>query len=190
MTRIAIITGSTRPGRAAPAVADWAHQQAATRTDAQFEIVDLADFELPLDEPVPALMSADYGNAHTLAWSTAITGFDGYVFVVPEYNHSMPASLKNAIDYLYQEWKDKAAGFVGYGTNGGLRAVEHLRAVMTELHVANVRDQVALSIFDDVVDGTITPRDFHAGVLHRMLDQVVTWSSALATLRSLVRSAH
>ena len=135
-------------------------------------------------------MGPDYAHAHTIRWSQQIAGFDGYVFVVPEYNHSMPAALKNAIDYLYVEWKDKAAGFIGYGTQGGQRSVEHLRAVMTELHVANVRDQVALSLFEDVVDDDIAPRDFHSDALQRMLDQVVAWSSALATLRSPVEASR
>ena len=185
MVRIAIVIGSTRPGRKGEEVARWAHSLASERSNAVFELIDIADFDLPLlDEPEPAAMNSDYAHPHTISWSETIAGFDGFVFVVPEYNHSVPAAWKNAIDFLYDEWKDKAAAFVGYGTQGGQRAVEHARNVMTELHVANVRDQVALSMFDDVDDdGSLDPREFHVGILDRMLDQLVAWSTALSTMR-------
>ena len=103
MTRIAIIVGSTRPGRKAETISQWVHGIAAARDDAEFEVVDLADFDLPLlDEPYPPAMH-QYQNAHTLRWAETIDRFDGFVFVTPEYNHSLPGALKNAIDYLYAE---------------------------------------------------------------------------------------
>ena len=184
MTRIAIITGSTRPGRKSLTIAHWVHDTANRRTDADFDIVDIAEHDLPhLQEPVAAAMSTDYQDARTRAWSTTIAAYDGYIVVTPEYNHSMPGVLKNAIDHLYTEWHDKAAGFVGYGTHGGTRAVEQLRLVMGELQVADVRAQVALSLFTDF-DGTeLTPGDHQAAALDTTLDQVVRWANALAPLR-------
>ena len=127
MARRAVVLGSSRPGRRGKAVADWVYEQAAKRTDAQFELVDVADFGLPLlDEPLqPSL--GHYREEHTKARAEAIGSVDGYVFVTAEYNHSVPAALKNALDFLYREWNNKAAGFVSYGGTGGTRAVGVLR---------------------------------------------------------------
>ncbi len=186
MTRIAIIVGSTRPGRRAGSVARWVYDIAAERDDATFEVVDLADHDLPhLDEPVPAAMGSEYQHPHTQVWAAKVEAFDGYIFVTPEYNHSTTGVLKNAIDYLYVEWQNKAAGFVSYGINGGVRAVEHLRQIMGELQVADVKAAVALSLFTDFTDGTdVAPNEHHQQTLNRMLDQVIAWSGALKTLRS------
>jgi NAD(P)H-dependent FMN reductase len=186
MTRIGIVIGSTRPGRVGKSVAQWVHKMAVDRGDATYEIVDLADFALPhLDEPVPAAMGTDYQHEHTRKWARTVESYDGFVFVVPEYNHSMNGALKDALDFLYHEWKNKAAGFVGYGLVGGTRAVEQLRLVMAELHVATVRDQLTLSLFTDFgADGECAPAAHHPEILHRLLDQVVAWSQALAPLRA------
>ena len=185
MTRIAIITGSTRPGRNNDAVARWIHSIAATREDAQFEIIDIADLGLPLlDEPVPPSFG-QYTNEHTRRWAATIAAFDGFVFVTPEYNHSTSAALKNAIDFLYAEWNNKAAGFVGYGSMGGARAIEHLRGIMAELQVATVRNQVMLSLFTDFEEFSVfKPAPFQEESVNPMLDQVIAWSNALAALRS------
>ncbi|MDP3620206.1 MAG: NAD(P)H-dependent oxidoreductase [Ramlibacter sp.] len=184
MIRIAIILGSTRPGRNGEAVAKWVHEQAGKRTDAQYELVDLLDFNLPLlDEPVPPAMHK-YSKPHTIRWAEKIASFDGFVFVTPEYNHSTSGALKNAIDFIYKEWNNKAAGFVSYGSAGGTRAVEHLRLIMGELQVADVRGQVALSLFTDFQDmKTFKPADMHLKSLGTMFDQLVAWSTALKTLR-------
>ena len=118
MLRIAIITGSTRPGRLNEAVARWVYDIAAKRSDASFEVVDIAAFDLPLlDEAFPPTMN-QYAKPHTKAWAAKIATFDAFVFVTPEYNHSTSGALKNAIDFLFREWNDKAAGFVGYGGVG------------------------------------------------------------------------
>jgi len=123
--KIAVIIGSTRPGRVGVSVAKWVYEQAKQRADAEFELVDIKDFNLPLlDEPVPPSLG-QYSKEHTKNWAAKINSFDGYVFVTPEYNHSIPGALKNAIDFVYREWNNKAAGF---GSAGGVRAVEHLRA--------------------------------------------------------------
>ena len=141
MLKVAIIVGRRAPGRKADTVARWVHDIAARRGDASFEIVDIADFNLPLlDEALPPSMG-QYSQPHTKAWAAKIAAFDAFVFVTPEYNHSMSGALKNAIDFLFREWNDKAAGFVGYGSVGGARAVEQLRLVMGEIKVADVRAQ-------------------------------------------------
>lgn len=184
MLKIAIIIGSTRPGRKAPAVAQWLHGIASRRADASFAIVDIADFDLPLlDEPVPP-SQGKYSKDHTKAWAAEIGQYDGYVFVTPEYNHATSGALKNAIDFLYREWNNKAAGFVGYGSAGGTRAVENLRLIMAELQVADVRAAVALSLFTDFENFiTFKPADHHEKSVTALLDQVLAWSGALKPLR-------
>lgn len=184
MIKIAIIIGSTRPGRNSEAVAKWVYEIAKKRNDAEVELVDIADFNLPLlDEPVPPSMG-QYTKEHTKAWSAKIASFDGYVFVTPEYNHATSGALKNAIDYLYNEWNNKAAGFVGFGSVGGTRAVENLRLIMGELQVADVRAQVAFSLFTDFENFSVfKPANHHMDSVNTMLDQVIAWSGALKTIR-------
>jgi NAD(P)H-dependent FMN reductase len=185
MTRIAIILGSTRPGRNGEAVANWAYDIAKQRDDAEYELVDIADYHLPhLDEALPPSLG-QYAHPHTKAWAAKIDSFDGFVFVTPEYNHSTSGALKNAIDFLYKEWNNKAAGFVSYGAVGGARAVEHLRLVMGELQVADVRAQVALSLHTDFKDfAQFNPAPHQAQAVGTVLGQVVAWSGALAALRN------
>lgn len=185
MLRIAIIVGSTRPGRKADAVAQWVHALATRRNDAEYEIVDIASFNLPLlDEPVPPSMG-QYSKEHTRRWAATIAAFDGFVFVTPEYNHATSGALKNALDFLYAEWNNKAAAFVGYGSAGGTRAVENLRLVMGELQIADVRAQVALSLATDFENyTTFTPAPRHEKTVAAMLDQLIAWSGAFKTLRS------
>jgi NAD(P)H-dependent FMN reductase len=184
MLNVAIIIGSTRPGRKGDAVAAWVQRLAAPRADARFEVVDLAEYQLPhLDEPYPPAMG-QYSRAHTKAWAAKIDAFDAFVFVTPEYNHATSGVLKNAIDFLFKEWKDKVAGYVSYGAAGGVRAVEQLRLVMGELSVASVRTQVALSLFTDFEQFThFKPAANHEATVRTMLDEVVAWGGALKTLR-------
>ncbi|GAA5020249.1 NADPH-dependent FMN reductase [Streptomyces siamensis] len=184
MTRIGIIIGSTRPGRNGEAVANWVHAIASQRTDAEFEIVDLLDYKLPhLDEAMPPSLG-QYSQPHTREWADKIGSFDGFVIVTPEYNHSTSGVLKNAIDFLYAEWNNKAVGFVSYGSTGGTRAVEHLRLVAGELQMADVRSQVALSLFTDFENFSVfRPSDIHLDGLNTMLDQLLNWSNALRYLR-------
>jgi NAD(P)H-dependent FMN reductase len=184
MLRLAIITGSTRPGRVGEAVARWVYELAQKRSDAEFELVDIKEFNLPLlDEPVPP-SQGKYSKEHTKKWAAKVASFDGYVFVTPEYNHGISGALKNAIDFLYAEWNNKAAGFVGYGSAGGARAVEHLRLVMAEVQVATVRNQVALSLFTDFENFTgFKPASYHEKSVNQMLDQLVAWGDAMKTLR-------
>ena len=185
MLKIAIVTGSTRPGRNNEAVARWVHSLTKARKDAEFELVDIADYKLPLlDEPLPASFG-NYTHEHTKRWAAKIGTFDGYVFVTPEYNHSTSGALKNAIDYLSREWNNKAAAFVSYGGVGGVRAVEHLRLIMAELQVATVRAQVLLSLFTDFEKfTTFKPDPRHEQEVSTMLDQLVSWARALQTVRT------
>ena len=184
MLRIAIILGSTRPGRNGEAVAKWVYNIARKRQDAEFELVDIKDFNLPLlDEPVPPSMG-QYSKPHTKAWAEKIGSFDGFVFVTAEYNHGIPGALKNAIDFLYAEWNNKAAGFVSYGSVGGARAVEQLRPVLAEVQIATVRNQVLLSLSSDFDNYTIfKPHPRHEKSADALFDQVIAWSTALRPLR-------
>ena len=185
MTRIGIIIGSTRPGRNGETVARWVYDIATKRGDARYELVDIKDFDLPhLDEMAPPSLG-QYTQPHTLRWAEKIASFDGYVIVTPEYNHSTSGALKNAIDFLYAEWNNKAVGFVSYGSVGGTRAVEHLRLVVAELQMADVRAQVALSLFTDFENFSVfKPGAHQEGAVNTMLDQLDAWSGALATLRA------
>ena len=185
MLRIAIIIGSTRPGRNGEAVAKWVYDIAQSRSDARFELVDIKDYNLPLlDEPMSPMMG-QYTHQHTKDWSAKIASFDAYVFVTPEYNHATSGALKNAIDFVYKEWNNKAAGFVGYGSVGGARAVENLRLIMGELQVADVRAQVSLSLFTDFENfTTFKPGAHHEALVKTMVDQVIAWGTALKPLRN------
>jgi NAD(P)H-dependent FMN reductase len=177
MTRIGIILGSTRPNRNGEQVAKWVYDIASRRSDAEYELVDLRDYPLP-----PSM--GQYQNDHTKAWADKIASFDGFVIVTPEYNHSTSGVLKNAIDYLYAEWNNKAVGFVSYGGVGGARAAEHLRLVAGELQMADVRQQVALSLLTEFENFSVfKPGDYNRAALDTLLDQVVAWSNALAPLR-------
>lgn len=185
MLKIGIILGTTRPGRNGEQVAKWALELAQKRGDAEYELVDIADYALPLlDEPMPP-SRGQYAKEHTKKWAAKIASLDGFVFVTPEYNHSMSGALKNALDFLFREWNDKAAGFVSYGSSNGVRAVEHLRLVLAEVKVATVRAQLGLSLAADFEGYRVfKPSDRHAQALATVLDQVVAWSGALAPLRA------
>jgi NAD(P)H-dependent FMN reductase len=185
MTRIGIILGSTRPNRNGEQVARWVLDVATRRGDAEFELIDLRDYPLPhLDEPIPPSLG-QYQQEHTRQWASTIAALDGFVIVTPEYNHGTSGVLKNALDYLYAEWNNKAVGFVSYGSVGGARAVEHLRLVAGELQMADVRQQVALSLITEFENfSTFRPGEYNLPALDTLLSQVVAWSTALAPLRA------
>ncbi|MFI7071136.1 NADPH-dependent FMN reductase [Micromonospora sediminicola] len=184
MIRIGVVAGSTRPGRKADAVARWVCDVAAGRTDVTTELVDLADHPLPhFAEALPPSM-APSGRPAIRRWGSTVAALDAFVFVTPEYNHSVPGVLKDAIDALYQEWHHKPAGLVSYGVHGGTRAAEHLRLVLGQVSVPVVRSQVALSLHTDFV----AFRDLRPGPHQReavvtVLDEVAAWAGALRTLR-------
>jgi len=185
--KIGIIIGSTRPGRKGDQVAKWVYDHAVSRTDAEFELVDLADFDLPhLDEELPP-SSGQYANEHTRAWSAKVASFDGYIFVTPEYNHAPSGALKNALDFVYNEWNNKAAGLVSYGGfANGLRAAELLRQILGELQIADVRQQVAFSLMTDFENYSVLKpaSTVQEGQLATMLDQLVSWATALQGVRT------
>lgn len=189
--KIAIIIGSTRPGRNGEAVSRWVYDLAKQRDDAEYELVDIKDYNLPLlDEPIPPSMG-QYSKEHTKIWARKIDSFDAYVFVTPEYNHGISGALKNAIDFLFKEWNNKVAGFVSYGSAGGVRAVEHLRLVMAEVKVATVRAQVQLSLFTDFENfSTFKPHEIHVKSTNNMLDEVIAWASAMKTLRTKLNGGN
>jgi len=191
MLKVGIIIGTTRPNRNGEAVGKWVYQLTKRRTDAEFVLLDLKDFDLPLlDEPMSASFG-QYHNAHTKKWSEAISACDAFIFITAEYNHSVTGALKNAIDYLSNEWKNKAAGFVGYGGLGGARAIEHLRAIMGELEIADVRTQVSLSLMTDFEHFQVfKPASFHEKSVHKMLDEVIAWGTALQLVRTEKRIAQ
>ncbi len=185
MVKIALIVGSTRPGTKAPAVTQWMYGLAKKHGGAEFEVVDIADFHLPLlDEPIPPA-AGQYSQPHTKAWAAKIAEYDGFIFVTPEYDHGVPGALKNAIDFLYGEWNNKAAGFVSYGSMGGVRAVEQFRAIMAHLAIADVQQQVAFSLFTDFEDfSKFKPDPRHEEEATVLFDQVIAWAQALKPLRA------
>ena len=175
---IGIILGSTREGRLSPQVGNWVKELADKRRDANYTIIDIADYKLPL------LGESGVDASGAAAWSEAVAAQDGFVFIVQEYNHSITGALKNALDYLRVEWNNKAAGIVSYGSVGGARATEHLRGILSELSVAHVRVHPALSLFTDFENGSeFKPKDVQADSVNQMLDQVISWSTALKTVR-------
>ncbi len=179
MLKIGIVLGSTREGRLSPQVGQWVKQVADKRGDATYEIIDIADFKLPfLGEP-----GGDASGA--AGWSSKVSECDGFVFIVQEYNHSITGALKNALDFLREEWNNKAAGIVSYGSVGGARAAEHLRGICGELLIADVRVHPALSLFTDFENGTdFKPKEVQSQSVNDMLDQLISWSTALKTVRN------
>ncbi|ALC91813.1 reductase [Bacillus sp. FJAT-18017] len=173
---IGIILGSTREGRVSPQVGAWVKEIADKRGDANYEIVDIADFKLPF------LGEADAPGI--AQWNEKLASLDGFVFIVQEYNHSITGALKNALDLAREAWNNKAAGIVSYGSTGGARAAEHLRGIMGELMIADVRTHPTLSLFTDFVNGAeFKPQDMHLDNVNLMLDQVNAWSKALKSVR-------
>ncbi|MBS4196342.1 NADPH-dependent FMN reductase [Lederbergia citri] len=175
---IGIILGSTRQGRVSPQVGEWVKGIADKRGDANYEIVDIADFNLPF------LGTTDGTEPGIAAWNAKLASLDGFVFIVQEYNHSITGVLKNAIDFAREVWYDKAAGIVSYGSTGGARAAEHLRGILAEQKVADVRTHPTLSLFTDFENGSeFKPQEIHLDNVNAMLEEVVAWSSVLKTLR-------
>jgi NAD(P)H-dependent FMN reductase len=176
--KIGIILGSTRQGRVSPQVGEWVKGIADKRADADYEIVDISDYNLPF------LGTTDGSEPGIAAWNQKLASLDGFVFVVQEYNHSITGALKNAIDFAREAWYNKAAGIVSYGSTGGARAAEHLRGILGEVKVADVRTHPTLSLFTDFENGSVfKPADLHQTNMTAMLDEVIAWSGALKTLR-------
>ncbi|GGA72595.1 NADPH-dependent FMN reductase [Ornithinibacillus halotolerans] len=185
MLKIGIITGSTRDSRVNKQVAEWVKGIADKRTDAQFELVDIKDYNLPrYNESVPAVFTKDYQTPEAKPWSEKIDSLDGFVFVLAEYNKGITSGLKDAIDYLYQEWNNKAAGIVSYGSTLGVSAANELRLILSVPKVATVGTHVGMSLFTDFEEmSKFNPAPFHEDTVGKLLDEVIDWSTALKTLR-------
>lgn len=172
--KFGIILGSTRQGRVSPQVGEYIQTIAAKREDHTFEIVDIADYNLPF---------LGTGEANP-AWNAKIDELDGYIFIVQEYNHGLSAALKNALDSARNEWFDKAAGIVSYGSGGGIRAAEQVRLILGEQYVADVRTNPAFNLFTDFENfATFKPGEHMATGVNDMLDELLKWSEAFQPLR-------
>lgn len=183
MLNIAIIPGTSRPQALNPQIVNWVEQQLASNGDVRAEVVDFGSFDLPLlDEVIPAGAKM-YANDHTKAWGAKLEEFDAFIFVTPEYNHSISGSLKNALDFVATEFNHKVAGIVNYGADKGVRAAEHLRHILANYKLAVVRDQASFSIFTDVADGTFAPTEVSAAPFASMVDDIVAWGEALKSVR-------
>ena len=183
MLNIAIIPGTSRPQALNPQIVNWVEQQLASNDDVRAEVVDFGSFDLPLlDEVVPAGAKM-YANDHTKAWGAKLEEFDAFIFVTPEYNHSISGSLKNALDFVATEFNHKVAGIVNYGADKGVRAAEHLRHILANYKLAVVRDQASFSIFTDVAEGTFAPTEVSTAPFASMVDDIVAWGEALKSVR-------
>lgn len=150
--RIAVVIGSTRPARICPDLAARAREVLATGSALRYELLDLADVGLPLlDEPLMASLG-QYQHAHTIAWSELVSSYDGFVFAFPQYNWGYPAVLKNALDFLYHEWRDKPATSLTYGTRGGTKGADQLRTVLTGLHMRVLENRIEVTVVREDVD--------------------------------------
>ncbi len=184
--KIGIIMGSIRDGRINEPISNWIKEVADNYAiDAEFEIVDLKDYPLPLfDEPAsPAYTSDLKAKEQQQPWAEKMNELDAYIFVTPEYNHGLSSALKNALDYVYNELTDKAAGIVSYGSAGGVRAAEQLRTILSEFQVAHVRTHPALSIFHDFNDDGFNPADAQKDAVETMLYQLSYWAPAMNKVR-------
>lgn len=175
-----VVVGSTREGRFGPVPARWIAGVAGARPDLDVTVVDLLDADLP------AVMPAGQHPA-VAAWAAAVDAAEAVIVVTPEYNHSVPASLKQAIDLVGPEWRTKPVGLVSYGgISGGLRASEHLRQVFAEVHATTVRDTISFHGAHRCFDDEGRPRDVEgtAGAAKVLLDQLTWWGLALRDART------
>lgn len=173
--KIGVVIGSIRQGRLGEAVGRWVLERANERGGAEFELLDVASYDLPLltASTIPAAAKMQYDDPNVTRWSQAVEACDGYVFVTPEYNHSVPGAFKNAVDLLGPEWTGKTVGFVSYGAESGVRAVEHWRQIVANFSMVDVRQQVSMSTFTEFAKGEFTPNDRRPGELGTLLQQLI-----------------
>lgn len=186
MNTIKIITSTTREGRKGIAVANWITELAKQNDKYNIELLDLAEINLPfMDEPNhPRLQK--YQHEHTKKWSEMIGAADAFIIVLAEYNFGFPAPIKNAIDYLYNEWMNKPVAFVSYGgISSGLRSTQMLKQVVTAVHMMPVVDQVNIPFFANLIDdtGTFVPGEPIIKSAQVMLSELERWSEALKVMR-------
>lgn len=185
MLNIGIIIGTTRDNRVSPQVAQYILKHAQHRQSAEYQIIDIKNFKLPLyNEPLPALFSTDYQTPEAMAWSDAIKSLDGVIFITAEYNRGITAALKNALDYLYSEFANKAAAIVSFGSSGGKSAAHALREILIGLEVATVKAQPGFNLFTDFTDmREFTPSDIHNSSINDLFNQLESWAKGLQALR-------
>ena len=187
MPKLNVVVASTRPGRVGYPVGQWFTGLAVAHGGFEVELVDLASFHLPLlDEPNHPRLG-QYVHQHTKDWSASVSAGDAFVFVTPEYNYGMPASLKNAIDYLHTEWQYKPVGFVSYGgVSAGTRAVQMTKQVVTTLKMTPVNEAVAIPFVTQFLDddGAVRANETMEGAAKAMLDELLRYANALAALRT------
>ena len=189
--RIAVIVGSTRPTRYADAPAQWILKQAQARGDIDVELVDLRDYPLPFFDEIASNRWMPSKSPAAVRWQQTVGRFDGYIFVVAEYNHSITGVLKNALDQAYQEWNHKAFTAIGYGGVGAARAVEHLRQIAVELQMVSTHAAVYIGGGDFMavhpMFGKKPIEDIEANLLpaaKTALDDLVWWTRATVTARA------
>ena len=186
LPRLAVVVGSTRPGRAALPLAEWIAQIARDHGGFEVELVDLADVDLPLfNEPRHPILK-QYEYDYTKRWSAIVDAADAFVMVTPEYNHGITAVLKNAIDYLHSEWAYKAVGILSYGgVAAGTRSAAMLKQVLAPLKMVPTVASVSLPFFQQfIVDGVVKPNTEMTTAANAMLDELAHWTKALKTLRA------
>lgn len=187
MLKIQVIVGSTRENRFSEKPAQWIFNELKKYSDIEPEMLDLRDYPLPFfsESQTPSSKQQPYANEVVKKWTQKIAEADGYIIVTPEYNHSFPAVLKNALDYVYQEWNNKPVGFVSYGSVGGARAVEQLREVAVELQMVPIKNAVHIMGFWKLLDEN---GNFNAESLQesadKMINQLVWWAKVLNQARS------
>lgn len=174
--KIGIVVGSIREGRKGIKIGEWLLEQTRTRDDAEYVLIDLKSFDVPLltSSTHPAQAKKQYESADVQRWSEAIDACDGFVFVTAEYNHGVPGAFKNAVDSIAPEWMHKPVSFVGYGSVEGSRAVEQWRQILANFSMFDVRAQTSLNGFTDFeADGSVKPNERKSESAHQMLDQLV-----------------
>lgn len=184
--KIGIIVGSIRNGRVGRNVGEWVLAEASQRDDATFELIDLAEFDVPLfDSPVgPMMAKKQYAHEGVQRWSKAIDECDGFIYVTPEYNHSVPGAFKNACDWLGPEWMFKTVAFVSYGADGGVRATEAWRLSVANFSMLDIRTALALNRFTEFgQDGSFHPNERRSGELKTLLDHLVASTRVYGQLR-------
>ena len=187
MYKLKVIIASTRPGRLGLPIGEWFYNYAKNNdNNFEIELIDLLKITLPfLDEPNHPMLKK-YQHKHTKVWSNIIADSDAFVFVVPEYNYAPPATLINALDYLYHEWNYKAAGFVSYGgISGGLRSVQMLKQILTTLKIVPIVEAVTIPGIREHYD---EQKNFRSDSKHEqaastMLKELYCWTEALSNLR-------
>lgn len=186
VVRLHIVVASTRPGRIGPIIADWVASNAIPDGRFDARLVDLKDFHLPVYDEPSHPRTQRYEHQHTQRWSDSVRAADAFIFVTPEYNYGPPASLMNALTFVYNEWNYKPAAFVSYGgVSGGVRGVQISKTMLTTLRMVPILDNVVIPhVANCLEDGKFVPTEIQRDSMRLMLDEMDRWARALASLRS------